>query len=207
MSSTNRSNARKEHTADYYVTPIKEIETFLKEFDKVCDFNWNDCLILDISAGGNEEVKDEQGNVIKSYHPMSYPEAINNVFGKCNIKTFDIREDSLANIKADYLKLKDIKTLESDIIITNPPFSLSMEFIKKALDDVNYGGYVIMLLRLNFLETKARKKFFEEYMPQYIFVHHKRMSFTDNNKTDSCAYCHMVWQKGNYPEFAKIKVI
>ena len=34
MSSTNRSNARKEHVADYYVTPIQDIELFLKEFDK-----------------------------------------------------------------------------------------------------------------------------------------------------------------------------
>lgn len=207
MSSTNRSNARSEHTADYYVTPIKEIEIFLKEFDKVFPFDWNKQTILDISAGGNKEIKNEYGDIIKPYHPMSYPEAINNVFGKCNIKTFDIREDSLANIKANYLKLDNIEELHPDIIITNPPFKNSLEFIQKALEDVRDNGYVIMLLRLNFLETKARKKFFEEYMPQYIFVHHKRMSFTDDNKTDSCAYCHMVWQKGNYPEFAKIKVI
>ena len=207
MSSTNRSDSRKNHEADYYVTPINEIETFLKEFDKKeCVYYWSNCLILDVSAGGNKEVKDEQGNIIKPYHPMSYPTAIKNVFGWCNIKTYDIREDSLAEVKGNYLDL-ELKSLEPDIIITNPPFSLSMEFIKKALDDVRHGGYVIMLLRLNFLETKARKKFFEEYMPQYIFVHHKRMSFTDDKKTDSCAYCHMVWKKDYYPEFAKIKVI
>ena len=28
MSSTNRSNARKEHIADYYRTPIADIESF-----------------------------------------------------------------------------------------------------------------------------------------------------------------------------------
>ena len=64
-----------------------------------------------------------------------------------------------------------------------------------------------MLLRLNFLETKARKEFFDKFMPEYIFVHHKRMSFIEGGGTDSVAYAHYVWRKGYYPEFAKIKVI
>ena len=37
MSSTNRSEARKEHISDYYITPQKQIELFLKEFEKDCD--------------------------------------------------------------------------------------------------------------------------------------------------------------------------
>jgi hypothetical protein len=82
-----------------------------------------------------------------------------------------------------------------------------MEFIKKSLDDVADDGYVMMLLRLNFLETKARKEFFDNYMPTWIFVHHKRMSFVDKGGTDSVAYCHMVWKKNDYPKFAKIRVI
>lgn len=136
---------------------------------------------------------------------MSYPEAIANVFGDCNIKTLDIREDSLAEEKSDYLT----KQLEyrPDIIITNPPFNRAMEFIMKGLNDVNEMGYVIMLLRLNFFETQQRKPFFDEYMPIYSFVHHKRMSFTDDGKTDSVAYQHMVFQKNNYPVFTKLKVI
>ena len=44
-------------------------------------------------------------------------------------------------------------------------------------------------------------------MPEYIFVHHKRMSFIEGGGTDSVAYAHYVWRKGYYPEFAKIKVI
>ena len=48
MSSTNRSNARKEHVADYYVTPIKDIELFLKEFDKRIHLDWNKLKILDL---------------------------------------------------------------------------------------------------------------------------------------------------------------
>ena len=194
MSSTNRSNARESHIADYYVTNVQDIELFLKELNKQINPNiWNEVKILDNCAGGDGD------------HPMSYPTAIKNTYGNCDIKTIDIRKDSLAEIKADYLKLDlDFKP---HIIITNPPFNLALEIIKKALDDVEDDGYVIMLLRLNFLETKARKDFFDEYMPEYIYVHHKRMSFVEGKGTDSVAYAHYVWRKGYYPEFAQIKVI
>ena len=35
-------------------------------------------------------------------------------------------------------------------------------------------------------------------MPKYIFVHHQRMSFTEDKKTDSIEYAHFVWQKREY---------
>ncbi|HHT97473.1 MAG TPA: hypothetical protein GXZ90_06235 [Clostridiales bacterium] len=196
MSSTNRSDARKQHIADYYKTPVKDIELFLRELNNTIQIPWNSYKIIDPCAGGK----------IEPYESMSYPEAIKNVFGNCNINCIDIREDSLAETKGDYLQL-DVKSFEPNIIITNPPFNQALPIIQKALNDVEDGGYVIMLLRLNFLETKARKEFFDNYMPQYIFVHHKRMSFIKGKGTDSVAYAHYVWQKGNYPEFSKIKVI
>lgn len=194
MSSTNRSNARNEHIADYYRTPIADIEKFFSALDNAITINMDKCT-LDPSSGGD------------SQNPMSYPVAIHNYYAVPteNIKTIDIREDSLAEVKGDYLSMElDYKP---HVIITNPPFNKALEFITKALDDVEEGGYVIMLLRLNFLETKARKQFFDNYMPKWIFVHHKRMSFIEGGGTDSVAYCHMVWKKGDYPEFSQIKVI
>lgn len=195
MSSTNRSNAREEHIADYYVTPVKDIELFLNEFKKETpDLIWSSERILDPCAGGDVN------------HPMSYPTAIRNIHSSwCEVDTLDIREDSIADIKTDFLTYKLEK--KPSIIITNPPFNLAIEIINKAIQDVEDGGYVIMLLRLNFLETKARKEFFDKYMPQYIFVHHQRMSFIKGKGTDSVAYAHYVWQKGNYPEFSLTKVI
>lgn len=74
MSSTNRSNAREEHVADYYVTPIEDIELFLKEFQKVECIDWVNNTILDPCAGGNEEIPEYE-----TYHPMSYPTAIQNI--------------------------------------------------------------------------------------------------------------------------------
>lgn len=136
---------------------------------------------------------------------MSYPKAIETLYGEYPIKTIDIRDTSLATIKADYLTYE--LPVKPKVVITNPPFNIAMDIINKALEDVADGGFVVMLLRLNFLETKTRKEFFDNHMPKYIFVHHKRMSFTDKGGTDSVAYCHMVWQKGYKPEFSELKVI
>lgn len=217
MSSTNRSNAREEHVADYYVTPIEDIELFLKEFSKVENVDWVNSTILDPCAGGNEEIPEYE-----TYHPMSYPTAIHNLYNK-PIATIDIREDSLAYVKDNYLKM-NLKYVPN-IIITNPPFNLAVEIINKALEDVEDDGYVIMLLRLNFFGSIDRFEFFQKQLPKYCFVHHKRIGFTDKKdkdtgklildksgnpkkgSTDSIEYCHMVWQKGYNPEFTQLKVI
>lgn len=222
MSSTNRSNARDSHISDYYVTPIADIELFLKEFNKRVKLDWNNIKIVDCCAGGNNEVKDD-GGIKEIYHPMSYKTAINNTFGECNVNNIDIREDSLAETKGDYLTM-NVKDFSPEVIITNPPFSLATSIIEKAMDDVADGGYVIMLLRLNFFGSKDRKSFFDKYLPEWCFVHHIRIGFCDKKNadgyvefdkngqvkrgsTDSIEYAHFVFKKGARPEYTKLVVI
>ena len=180
MSSTNRGHNR--HKSDYYVTPQDQIELFLNEFLKIENIN-NDVIILDPCAGGDANNK------------MSYPCVLEKMFKNSYIQTIDVRSDSLANVKTDYLNYicKDI----FDVIITNPPFNIAIDIINKAISDVKPNGFVIMLLRLNFLGSKQRFEFWQNNKPKYIFVHHKRMSFIKNGGTDSVEYAHFVWQKGN----------
>ena len=196
MSSTNRGNSRDFHIADYYVTPIKSIVDFLMEFfDDNPNLDFNGKVILDPCAGGD------------SKHPMSYPEAIKkwDFTNKPIIKTIDLRQDSLAELKANYLFTQlDYKP---DVIITNPPFMTAREIIGKALNDVKDGGLVIMLLRLNFFGSKARFSFWEKNMPAFCYVHNERIGFTDNGTTDSIEYMHAVWIKGEKPKFTKLRVI
>jgi len=190
LSSTNRSDARNYHISDYYVTPVNKIIDFIDAFVEIEeDFEGK---MLDPCAGGD------------SNHPMSYPEAFK-LCGYLNMDTMDIREDSLADIKTNYLTY-DCKN-KYNIIVTNPPFGLAREIIEKALDDVKDNGFVVMLLRLNFFGGKLREDLWEKQMPKYAFVHNRRMSFTDDGKTDSIEYMHCVWQKGYYPEFTMLKVI
>ena len=193
MSSTNRSDARLSHVSDYYVTPVSKITEFLNIFTKYEDILNLPCTkILDPCSGGDKKFG------------MSYPIALRNL-NINGVDTVDIREDSQAQIKGDYLLL-DMKD-KYDVIITNPPFNISKDIILKALDDVKDGGFVIMLLRLNYFEGKVREDLWKTHMPKYCFVHNKRISFTDNGKTDSIEYCHMVWQKGVKPEFTRLQVI
>lgn len=193
ISSTNRSNARISHISDYYITPISDIRLFLREFSTTERLDWAKCSILDPCAGGDNN------------HEMSYPFALKEEFNSEFVETIDIREDSLANIKMDYLEHQADE--KPDIIITNPPFRDALSIIKKALDDVKDRGWVIMLLRLNFFGSKQRKQFWEDFMPRYAFVHHKRIGFTGNGSTDSIEYMHCCWQKGNYPKFCELKII
>lgn len=196
MSSTNRGSLRHLHISDYYITPIQTITLFLDEFIKDEPNFLLKKLILDPCAGGQT-----QNNEIIS--EMSYPKALKK-YGFINIDTLDIRADSLADMKTDYLQFeaKD----KYDVIITNPPFAIAFEIIKKAIDDVKPGGYVIMLERLNFLESKKRKLFWNTTMPKYIYVNSGRISF-DGKGSDSIVYAHFVWQKGLENTFSLTKVI
>lgn len=186
MSSTNRSNARDSHVSDYYVTP----QSCIKEF--IDAWGIKQGKYLDPCAGGDEK------------HPMSYPTVLK-TYG-IDVVTTDIRESSLAEVKEDYLFL-DTAEEYFDVIITNPPFNIAEQIIEKALKDVKHGGYVIMLLRLNFFGSKSRFPMWQKQLPVEAYVHHRRMSFTDDGKTDSIEYMHCVWQKGTTPEFTKLKVI
>jgi len=188
MSSTNRTDARDSHIADYYVTPVHSIKEFLTLQKQV---NFADKLILDPCAGGD------------SKHTMSYPEALKGY--NSAISTLDIRADSLAEVKTDYLGYQ--VPYVPDIIITNPPFNLALEVIQKALEDVKDDGFVVMLLRLNFFGSKKRKPFFDRYPPLACYVHSQRMKFSDSSGTDSIEYMHCIWQKGVVPEFTLLKVI
>ena len=193
MSSTNRSLSRDIHGSDYYVTPIDQIEIFLNQLLKY-EPEILEGKILDPCAGGDQ------------VNEMSYPTALCN-FGVDikNIDTIDIRSNSRSRLKQNYLTYNALE--KPKLIITNPPFNIAMNIIEKSLKDVSENGFVIMLLRLNFFGGKSRKKFWDKNMPKYTFVHHKRMSFTEDKKTDSIEYAHFVWQKGLNPDFSMIKVI
>lgn len=216
MSSTNRSKAREKHVADYYVTPQKPIADFLEKFCKDENINLNyekwenkKYKILDPCAGWNPEyavVNSYWEEVVVKAQDMSYPAVLFEFWADYNsITTNDIRKDSPACYHFDYTEWEG--TAKYDIIITNPPFNIAQDIIKKSLELCEEWWYVIMLLRLNYFWWKVRQDFWKKNMPKYAYVHNRRMSFTQNGNTDSVEYMHCVWQKWGNPEETKLKII
>jgi hypothetical protein len=207
MSSTNRGYDR--HVADYYVTPQKPIKEFLSLF------------LYDEDIARPDRIKwlDPCCGVDKDNYP-SYMTVIKREFEPREIVGIDIRPDAVCDYNMDFLTYNPKEEDKPDIIISNPPFYLAKQFIEHALEIVNEGGYVIMLLRLNFFGSQDRKEFFDSNMPKYCYIHHKRINFIPNSikeqlkaegkkvpSGDSIEYAHFVWQKGYSENYTKTLVI
>jgi hypothetical protein len=207
MSSTNRGYNR--HIADYYVTPKYVVKDFLSSFlqdeniDRPDRMSW-----LDPCCGGDEN------------NEATYLTVINDEFEPKSICGIDIRQDSRADVKMDFLQCEKQNMLEHDIVISNPPFYLAEQFIRKSIEFTKNGGYVIMLLRLNFFGSQHRKQLFDEFMPYACYVHMKRINFISpsmkkqmeslGKKTptgDSIEYAHFVWKIGENNNFCKTFII
>jgi hypothetical protein len=212
MSSTNRSNARDTHVSDYYVTPHKPIRDVLNALaqEEHCDIGsdlFEDYSVLerrkikkgirflDPCAGGDQ------------HNQMSYPSVLKEYGVNPNkIDTIDIREDSKALFKLNFLNADFSYLFTPDVIITNPPFNIAQDIIQKALSELPLGGYGIFLLRLNFFDSKKRKEFWQSNMPILTFVHRDRISFT-NGQADSVEYMHCVWKKGVKQNHTKLIIV
>ena len=51
-------------------------------------------------------------------------------------------------------------------IITNPPYKAALDFVKHSLEIIPYGNKVAMFLKIQFLESKSRRIFFDEFPPK-----------------------------------------
>lgn len=192
MSVTNRGIIRKEN--DFYPTPAVVIETFLDNYhigDK-----GEITKILEPCAGN--------GNIIKALQERGYT----------SIKAVELRKEEAENLNnmlgygnfaiADFLTLNPKHIGDIDVVITNPPFSLAMEFLQKSLEIVKNDGKVILLLRLGFLASRKRFGFMRENPPTEMYVLNQRPSFTGKG-TDAQEYAWFVWDKAK--EKQKIRVI
>ena len=168
-------------TNDYYATNPESLKIFLERLKKdqiKLSFNIWECAC---GEGHLSKVLKENGYMVLS------TDLIDRGYGSV----------------LDFLKY-DGKY--SGDILTNPPYKYAKEFVEHAINCILEGNYVIMFLKLQFLEGKARKLLFEKYPPKYVYVFSERQrcvmngDFSKyNNKGDmhgAVAYCWYVWQKG-----------
>lgn len=86
---------------------------------------------------------------------------------------------------------------EQDVIITNPPFSLTEEFIRKSLSELAPDGTMVYLQRVNFLGSIVRVPFWSEVgFPEKTPIIIPRPRFVGGG-SDSCEYTWFIWDKGN----------
>ncbi|MDD1792544.1 class I SAM-dependent methyltransferase [Enterovibrio sp. ZSDZ42] len=93
---------------------------------------------------------------------------------------------------------------QQDVIITNPPFSLTEEFIRKSLSELAPDGTMAYLQRVNFLGSTKRVPFWAEVgFPEKTPIIVPRPRFVGGG-SDSCEYAWFIWDKGN--RFSNIPV-
>jgi hypothetical protein len=90
-------------------------------------------------------------------------------------------------------------------ILTNPPYKYAKEFVETALNKIEYGNYVIMFLKIQFLEGKARREMFKRYPPKYIYVFSERQNPLRNGSAldekgkkwnSTMCFAWFIWEKG-----------
>ena len=100
----------------------------------------------------------------------------------------------------DFLN-ETIDDFEGDII-TNPPYKYAFEFVQKALESVKSGRKVAMFLKLQFLEGKKRKEFYQRTPPRTVYVSSSRLNcamngdFETYKSNNAICYAWFVWEKG-----------
>lgn len=151
MSATNRGAERMED--DAYPTPAWAVRRLLE-----------DLRTRDIPLRLWHEVTAGTGNIIRAvndfesaqlgYAPVSW------IATEINENATLAQVPRLSTVRfADYLTAPAVRC---DVAITNPPFSIAEDVIKKALTEADW---VVMLLRMNFLGSDDRANWLRNEMP------------------------------------------
>lgn len=87
-------------------------------------------------------------------------------------------------------------------IMTNPPYTTALEFVERALHVVKSGANVWMLLRLQFLEGKGRRRLYDVTPPADVWVFSERRDCAKNgdfskSSGGGIAYAWFHWIKGH----------
>ena len=156
---------------DFYATPPKAVEMLLE----LENFSTN---ILEPCCGMGHI-----GKVLQAHeHHVDARDLIDRGYGVGGVDFLQCREQHL----------------DADII-TNPPYARACEFVKKALEVVDCGHKIAMLLKLTFLEGKERRQLFDANPPMRIWVSSSRLACMKNGEKFSAScicYAWFVWKKG-----------
>ncbi len=159
---------------DFYATPAHANELFLNNFlqDHELDQVWE-------PACGSGDMAD----VIEDYLILD--------------RSSDLIDRGYGETK-DFLKYTE--AYDGDIM-TNPPFKVASGFVEKGLELLQKDRYLILLLRIQFAESKKRKHLYSSLCR--IYVHSERIYCAKDgdfekikNGGSGMMYAWFVWKKG-----------
>lgn len=116
-----------------------------------------------------------------------------------NVYSSDLIDRGYTNNLIDFLEVQD-KNLKTDIL-TNPPYKYAQDFVAQALQVIEGGYYVIMFLKIQFLEGQKRQELFKQKNLKYVYVNSCRQTCYINGDmskkmSSASCYCWYIWQKG-----------
>jgi len=178
-----RNNALTDReTNDFYATDPKALELFLEQLEK--DNLKLHKTIWECACG--------EGHLSKLLESKGY-----------NVLSSDLINRGYGEYGIDFLKVKSNELYKEVDILTNPPYKYAQDFVNKALELLSPEHYCIMILKIQFLEGQTRKKLFEKYPPQYVYVHSTRQLCAINgefdkykSKSPALCYAWFIWKKG-----------
>lgn len=180
LGASNHSETERE-TNDYYATDPHTLEIFLNKLKE-------DGVILHDAIW---ECACGEGHLSKTLEQHGY-----------SVVSSDLIDRGYGHTGIDFLKTG--KAWNGDIL-TNPPYKYAKEFVEKGIQLVTTDNYVIMLLKIQFLEGKERYEFFKKNPPKYVYVNSSRQTCYINGDmskkmSSASCFCWFVWQKGWYGE-------
>lgn len=110
----------------------------------------------------------------------------------------DLYDHGYGVVGQDFLKSE----IKAECFLTNPPYKFALEFAEHAVENVYKNGYVIMFLKIQFLEGKKRNKFFKKYPPKYVYVNSSRQNCARNGDfitypgNSAACYAWFIWKEG-----------
>lgn len=125
------------------------------------------------------------------------------VLDKHDLPTFasDLKDRGYGVGNVDFLHNNNF--IDTQIILTNPPYSLATEFIEHALDILPDGGLYIALMNITYLAGQKRyQRVYSKGSLREIYVFSKRIECWKNGERpkDKCgsiaSYAWYVFQKG-----------
>lgn len=148
---------------DYYATDPRAVEMLL-------DLEEIRPIVLEPFCGEGHISK----VLLNHGHQVISSDLIDRGFGfKANIKDYKLLNNNL------YCKDKLIIDKDFDIV-TNPPYKHTNEFTEYVLNLLRPGCKLIQFLKLQFLETKGRRKLFEKYPLKKLYVSSSRLVAAKN---------------------------